>query len=557
MKHSLITQINGATDSEGSDSDVEIKNENIIETQNHTKILLQVVIPLLVLATIDHNLEYKTEYYRDIMNKEKFKSVILSLMTSNDKNYNQLNIISDIDMMIKEMDKKQNSEIIQRVRYAYKNAKPEDVRQMIANHFIPTDAEKKKNAEISTPITLVDEMLSKFPDEFWTKPHKVLEPCCGKGNFVIAIFDKFFLGLQKTYKDVSKRCEVIVNECLYFVDITPLNVFIVTELLKHHVEFYTQGKKTKLTFNSYIGDTLEVGKLQKKDDTVMGNIQKIFPKVDSGFDAVVSNPPYQDNKGAHCTLWDKFVLFSLTTLASSGYLLTIHPSGWRNIAGKFKKAQNEILSKNLIYLEIHDSNDGQKTFGCGTRYDWYLLKNEIVDKTDTIVRFQDGKMLKVNLKNEEFIPSGEYNLLKSLYALEGQEKVNVIHSYGLYETRSESISKNCEGEFKHPVIYTISSKNVKTILYSSKKQGHYDVPKLIWSNGSIKTSRSYLDINGEYAMTQFTYGIADKPENLKDIQKAFDSPKFRDLMEFCAVGQQHINHKIIALFRKNFYKEFI
>ena len=562
MKQALITQQNGTTDSEESDadSDVEIKTQNVIETRNHTKILLQVVIPLLVLATIDHDIEYETEYYRTVMNDTEFKSVLLSLMTYNDKNYKPINIISDIDMMIKEMDKKQNSEIIQRVRYAYKNAKPEDIRHMIANHFVPTTEEKKKNAEISTPITLVDEMLSKFPDELWTKPHKVLEPCCGKGNFVIAIFDKFFIGLQNTYKDVSKRCEVIINECIYYADLSPLNVFIVTELLKHHVEFYTQGKKTKLTFNQHIGDTLEIGKLENKGDTVITNIQKIFPNVDCGFDAVVSNPPYQDTKGNNGTLWDKFIPFSIDTLKQGGYLLTIHPSGWRNVDGKFKKAKKVILSKNLLYLEIHDSKDGVKTFGCGTRYDWYLLKNESVDKTDTVVRFQDGKVLRINVKEVQFIPNAGYEELDSLYAKEGDDKVNLMYSASLYHHTKDHMDKNESSIFKHPVIYTINSKGEKRIHFSSKHhgdEGHYGIQKLIWSNGSIDTCRSYIDNNGKYALTQFAYAIADEQDNLPKIQEAFDSKKFRDLMQFCAVGQQHINYKVIALFKKNFYKEFI
>jgi len=46
-------------------------------------------------------------------------------------------------------------------------------------------------------------------------------------------------------------------------------------------------------------------------------------------------------------------------------------------------------------------------------------------------------------------------------------------------------------------------------------------------------------------------------ENLENIKKAFDSKKFRKLMEMCAVGQLTINYKIIRLFKKDFYKEFI
>ena len=33
-------------------------------------------------------------------------------------------------------------------------------------------------------------MLDKIPAEFWKKPQRVFEPCCGKGNFVLGIFDK-------------------------------------------------------------------------------------------------------------------------------------------------------------------------------------------------------------------------------------------------------------------------------------------------------------------------------------------------------------------------------
>ena len=65
------------------------------------------------------------------------------------------------------------------------------IHQLIAKHFIPSIEEKKDNAEIPTPITLVEEMLNKMPIEFWKSPKRVFEPCCGKGNFVMKIFEKF------------------------------------------------------------------------------------------------------------------------------------------------------------------------------------------------------------------------------------------------------------------------------------------------------------------------------------------------------------------------------
>ena len=43
--------------------------------------------------------------------------------------------------------------------------------------LIPHENEKKQNAEISTPYSLRKEMLDKIPEDFWTTPKKVFEPC--------------------------------------------------------------------------------------------------------------------------------------------------------------------------------------------------------------------------------------------------------------------------------------------------------------------------------------------------------------------------------------------
>ena len=75
-------------------------------------------------------------------------------------------------------------------------------------------------------------MLDKIPIEFWKTIKRVFEPCCGKGNFVMKIFEKFFNGLVELYPDETKRCEIIIKDCLYYADLTPLNVFITTEILK-------------------------------------------------------------------------------------------------------------------------------------------------------------------------------------------------------------------------------------------------------------------------------------------------------------------------------------
>ena len=247
---------------------------------------------------------------------------------------------------------------------------------------------------------------------------------------------------------------------------------------------------------------------------------------------------------------------SIKILNKNGYLVFVHPSGWRNIDGKFKNVQKEIFNRNLQYLEIHNEKDGLKTFSSETRYDWYILKNEKVIKTTTSIKFQDGKASIINVIGLEFIPNGEFEKIFSLIANDNEERCKVIHDYSIYETRKPWMSRTKDNQFKYPCVYTVNAKSEITYYYSSEKKGHFDIPKFIWSNGRISSIGSYVDDKGEYGLTQFAYAIIDTPQNLQQIKKIFDSKLFRNLMELCAVGQLTINYKIIAEFKKDFYKVF-
>ena len=106
-----------------------------------------------------------------------------------------------------------NNEIINNIREIYKTAPAHKIHQLIAKHFIPLLEEKKENAEIPTPIVLVEEMLDNIPIEFWKTIQKVFKPCCGKGIFVMKIYEMFFNGLVELYPEETKKCYVIIKEC--------------------------------------------------------------------------------------------------------------------------------------------------------------------------------------------------------------------------------------------------------------------------------------------------------------------------------------------------------
>jgi hypothetical protein len=94
------------------------------------------------------------------------------------------------------------------------------------------------------------------------------------------------------------------------------------------------------------------------------------------FDVTVGNPPYQKiSLGKSHAIWDLFVQLNFNLTKQNGYSALIHPAGWRNVSGRFRYIWDLLISKQLIYLEIHGVKDGLKVFRASTRYDWYVAKN--------------------------------------------------------------------------------------------------------------------------------------------------------------------------------------
>jgi len=227
--------------------------------------------------------------------------------------------------------------------------------------------------------------------------------------------------------------------------------------------------------------------------------------------------------------------------------LFVHPSGWRSPDGVFRDVYDKIMSKNLVYINMNDFKKGQELFNVGTNFDYYLVKNNNNKQPVKIVDIYD-KEYTLDLYKWSFIPSGGFEL-------NGEEKVEVLHDYSSYETRKKWISKTKSEEFKYPCCYTITIKDGMNCFYSSEKKGHFDIPKVIWSNGL--GTYPIIDENGEYGLTQFSYGIIDDKENLNNIKLSLENTNFIKLMEYVKFTNNKYNYKVIALFKKDFWKEFI
>ena len=412
---------------------------------------------------------------------------------------------------------------------------PKECLQFIQDHLKPKEVEKKKYGEVFTPMSLVEEMLDKLPEEVWSNSElKWFDPANGMGNFPIAVYYRLMKGLSSKIKNEEKRKKHIIENMLYMSELNKKNCFMTKQIF---------DPEDKYQLNLFEGDTLDLD--PKKEWSI------------STFNIIMGNPPYQDFKGSsNGTLWDKFVLYSLKYLKDKGYITYVHPSGWRNVNGKFKKLQKIMFEKNIIYLEIHNEKEALSKFRAETRFDWYLLQNTNKYKT-TQIKFEDESIQNINIRNFEFIPNGQFGLVQKLLAKKNEEKCEVLHSYSFYDPRKKWMSITKSEEHIYPCVYTINNNDEIKSRYSSKNLGHIGKSKLMWSNGRIKSIGSVIDEDGVYGLTCFAYAIVDKIENLKNIKKAFDSQKFRKLMEHCAVGQLTVNYKIIALFKKDFWREFI
>ena len=277
------------------------------------------------------------------------------------------------------------------------------------------------------------------------------------------------------------------------------------------------------------------------------------------FDCVIGNPPYQKdakNKGTGHTLWDKFAGKSLTLLKTNGMLAIIHPAGWRGCGDSYESVSAAIKDKQIEYLEIHDEQDGLKTFGVTTRYDWYILKNSSVSH-NTVIFDQNGTVQDVDLNGIRFIPNHLIKKIYSLLAKDGEPKVEILYNRSSYGADKSWVSKDKSGKFLYPIVYS-TPVEAPTILYSSTKDnGHFGISKLILN--PCRPIGFVIDDKGKYGMSQWCVGIVGDRKYLDMVSEVIKNQKtngFAEVMEACHFTDKIFNKDVISLFRREFWNEF-
>ena len=490
----------------------------------------------------------KNQMYEDLIEEMMIEEVsvgkpaIKDMLMNCEPNKRRLAILSILDNG-RELFKEIKNIIVDAPSSQTKHIK--NVVTMMREYVKVADVEKKTLGEVMTPNSLVNNMLDTLPVDVWSNPDlKWLDPCAGVGIFPAVIVDRLMDGLYWFETDDVKRYKHIMENMIYVCEYQQKNAFL------YLCAFDSQLKENN-ALNIYCGSFLD-----ENFDNHAKNVWGI-----EKFDIIVMNPPYQELKEGNKksqALWHLFVEKTLRILVDAGYLVAVHPSGWRNVDGAFKNIQKLMLSKDMLYLEIHNEKDGLKTFGAETRYDFYCIKNTKTDNFLTRIKCQDGAIENINISNMQFIPNNMFKLLTSLLSEEKENTVKIIANSSYHTQHLEYMSKEQTEEFVFPCVYTVKSGDEVTLWYSNTNlKGHFCTPKLIWSNFRISSAGSFVDNDGSFGLTQFAYAIVDDVANLENVKKAFDNKEFRKLMEACAVSDMSINRKIIATFRKDFWKEFV
>jgi hypothetical protein len=391
-----------------------------------------------------------------------------------------------------------------------------------------SELEEEDTAYYPTPLWLFGEMIRKLIDIEKIQNPIILDPSAGRGTSLISFI--------KTYEKLGLKID---SSNIYYCDIDPIKVKVFRKLNKE----YSLGIPEE---NIFCEDVLNPS---PKFKTLLDMKE---------FDVVIGNWPYEKKVGPKKTqaIWNKFTELFLTQVTPK-YLVPIHPIGWRNISGDYKSLQKLIKDNDLIYLNINDVIEGQKVFGKTTPYDWFIVKTESY-KGKTEIKFADNTISIIDISSLEFIPNSEIDKVLKLLATSTQESVNVLQD-NFYHTQRKYMSDELNSTHKYPCVYSIIGNGEPTLWYSPKNEGHFGIPKLILGNGA--NPKCFIDYNGDYGMTQFTYGIVDTIENLEKIKQVLESDEFQKIniaTKFVSTAGNPLAYpRIISLFRKDFWKEFI
>lgn len=200
----------------------------------------------------------------------------------------------------------------------------------LSKYVISNRSDFIKYADIPTPFWVVEKMVDLLDESFFENKYaKVLDPCCGFGQFSAVLFERFMVGLEDKIPDENQRKQHILENIIYTQDIIPKYSYIYNQIFNFENNYDLNIKAgSYLSTNTY------------KDFSI------------ANFDLIITNPPY--NKPAKTIkasnkIYDQFIEKSIKEANKVIYII---PAKWFTSASLSKFRYNMLNSYGLKKLEF-------------------------------------------------------------------------------------------------------------------------------------------------------------------------------------------------------------
>lgn len=358
--------------------------------------------------------------------------------------------------------------------------------------LIKTPSYKLKiNGEIRTDPALVDEVLDSFPKKLWKKGGAFLDPCCGRGTFILKVIDRLL-----PYHSPEKILGMI-----YAIDIDSHCVYTTKEVV---------AKRLNVSQDLLVNNIF-------KQDFLSWNGHMITNKTKEPvkqFDVILGNPPYQNpGKSRGQKLWYKFIFKCHELVKDGGYLAMVTPSSW--IRGGVNHGKEGVLKDIFGKEQLHKAafNDiTKKYFGkVGIDISWWMLeKTPVYKETEMILK---DTTIKMDLKDVEVLSpvadSSAIGILTKFIDPNLVKEEIIYFNYKNQDRGAESPVATKTHKVKHWV-HGCSQKGNATFTYlKSRFNNKLDFKKIMFLIGS-RYWQPYVDLENNGVIAQgFAIKIKD------------------------------------------------